>query len=160
MQTSKHSDNFLIFSIIYDGLFSQGLPKHSTVTSLLCYVTDAKQKAWLQSLTRKDNRAAFKQFFEDNHYSIFDLLTNELTSCAIPLSDFLNLVPVIQPRYYTISSSSVVFPKTVHVTFGITEKKLASGKSFMGLCSRYVVVSIKALLMHIFNHSKLLLLSM
>lgn len=61
----------------------QGLPKHSTVTQLLAYVTDVDQKNWLRKLLQKENRAQFKSFIEDNAYSIYDLLLNELSSCAV-----------------------------------------------------------------------------
>jgi NADPH-ferrihemoprotein reductase len=49
------------------------------------------------------------------------LLCNELRSCKLPLSDLLHIAPYIQPRYYTISSSSSVYPNTVHITVRLTE---------------------------------------
>jgi len=116
----------------------QGMPKFSTVSQLLPYVTDATQKAWLARLLRKENRAEFKSFIEDNARSICDLLIEELSSCAIPLSDFLHIAPFIQPRYYTISSSSSCFPKSIHITVSLTEYNLATGRPFTGLCSGFI----------------------
>lgn len=68
-----------------------------------------------------------------------DLLTNELSSCKIPFSDLLHIVPYIQPRYYTISSSSSCHPDNVHITVSITEYVLPCGqKIFTGLASGYL----------------------
>jgi NADPH-ferrihemoprotein reductase len=44
----------------------------------------------------------------------------------------------MQPRYYTISSSSSCHPDTVHITVAITRKLLGNGKIFNGLCSNYL----------------------
>ena len=53
--------------------------------------------------------------------------------------------PRLQPRYYTISSSSTVYPTTIHITLAVleTEKKVGAGAGegggvFRGLCSGYL----------------------
>jgi NADPH-ferrihemoprotein reductase len=115
------------------GSVHKALLKH-----LAAYVTDAKQTAWLQELLSKDNKAGLKRLSEEEGTTLVDLLTNELSSCKIPLSDLLHIVPFIQPRYYTISSSSSCFPDTVHITVSITEYALKSGKQFSGLTSAYL----------------------
>lgn len=116
----------------------QGPVKLSMLKHLLLYTTDAQQVAWLQSLLDKSNRTALKALHDDEAKSLVDLLTGELSSCKIPLSDFLHIVPFIQPRYYTISSSSSCFPGTVHITVSITEYDLKNGKQFTGLTSSFV----------------------
>jgi len=117
----------------------RGLPRQSNVAQLLPYVTDAKQKKWLETLLAKDSvaHAHFKQYINGNGRSLFDLLTTELSSCKIPLADMLHILPAMQPRYYTISSSSSVHPSTVHITLSVTEFALPSGRVFKGLCSAY-----------------------
>lgn len=116
----------------------QGPVKQALLKHLLPYVADAQQLAWLTDILHKDNRAALKALSEEGGKSLVDLLTNELSSCKIPLSDILHIVPFIQPRYYTISSSSSVHPDNVHVTISITEFAFKSGKHFTGLASGYV----------------------
>eukprot|EP00605_Chrysophyceae_sp_TOSAG23-4_P002699 GSChrysophyteH1.ASY1.ANO1.2976.1 assembled CDS len=95
-----------------------GSPKQSCVQQLLPYVTDDRQK-------------------KCNCKSVFSLLTAELSSAEIPLEDLLHILPSIQPRYYTISSSSSVHPQCVHITVSITEFALPSGEIFQGLTSGY-----------------------
>lgn len=115
-----------------------GMPKHSTIARLQAYVTDEKQKRWLQDLVSEENHGHFRQYVNSNGRSILDLLTNELNSCRIPLADLLHLLPAMQPRYYTISSSALVHPTNVHITVSVTEYALPSGKIFRGLTSSYL----------------------
>eukprot|EP01032_Pedospumella_encystans_P018505 gene18505-21066_t len=116
----------------------QGPVKQALLKHLIPYVTDAEQLAWLNNVLHKDNRALLKALSEEHGKNLVDLLTNELSSCKIPLSDILHIVPFIQPRYYTISSSSSVHPDNVHVTISITEFEFKNGKNFTGLTSGYV----------------------
>jgi NADPH-ferrihemoprotein reductase len=115
-----------------------GMPKHSTIARLQAYVTDEKQRNWLKDLVSEDNHGQFRQYVNSNGRSIVDLLTNELNSCRIPLADLLHLLPAMQPRYYTISSSAMVHPTNVHITVSVTEYALPSGKIFKGLASSYL----------------------
>ena len=118
-----------------------GVVKHSTLSQLLPYVTDATQKAWLRTLLAEDNRAAFKTFVVDGGKTLCHLLTNggELSSCKVPLADFFHVLPFLQPRYYTISSSSSCYPHTVHITVSITEFTVANGsRKLKGVCSGYL----------------------
>lgn len=116
----------------------QGPVKQALLKHLVPYVTDRQQSVWLMDLLNKDNRNALKKLVEEDGKSLVDLLANELSSCKIPLSDLLHIVPHIQPRYYTISSSSSCFPDVVHITVSITEYQLKHGKKFVGLTSGYL----------------------
>mmetsp|Transcript_7916 Transcript_7916/g.13118 ORF Transcript_7916/g.13118 Transcript_7916/m.13118 type:complete len:693 (+) Transcript_7916:93-2171(+) len=121
----------------------QGPMKQGLLKQLLPYVGDKQQAAWLEGMMDKDRRAEWKAFSEDNGASLCSLLTNELSSCLIPLSDLLHIVPFIQPRYYTISSSSSCFPGTVHITVSITEFGLKNGSQFTGLTSGYLKTAVE-----------------
>jgi NADPH-ferrihemoprotein reductase len=112
--------------------------RHATVSQLAPYITDAKQQAWLAELINKEKRSEFKRYIEDGTKSLIDLLTGELSSARIPLADFFHIAPAIQPRYYTISSSSSVHPDVVHITVSVTEFKRADNTVFRGLCSSYL----------------------
>ncbi len=142
MEEKKFKYNFPVPCTIRQALtcyvdFS-GSPRLTTVAQLIPDVASAQQRAWLEALVAKDAHAQFKQYMHDNGKSLFDLLTSELNSCKIPLADMLHILPSMQPRYYTISSSSSVYPKTVHLTLSITEFLLPSGRNFKGLTSSYI----------------------
>jgi NADPH-ferrihemoprotein reductase len=119
----------------------QCIPRHATVCSLLPYVTDVKQRQWLEDLTDKNNRPKFKAYIEEGGRSLSLLLGRggDLSSCRLPLADFIHITPRLQPRYYTISSSSSVHPTSIHVTVALTEKILPDGRKFQGVCSSDLV---------------------
>ena len=115
-----------------------GQPSTGVLKQLLPYVQDDKQKEWLRGFLDKDQRGAWKSFLETTGASVASLLLGELSSCRPPLADLLHILPFLQPRYYTISSSSSVHPDTVHITVSVTEFKLPSGKVFRGVASGFL----------------------
>ena len=95
---------------------------------------------WLEELVQKDHREQYKNTIENLRRHLGCILTHELTSCKIPLDVFLNICPVMQPRLFTISSSSAAQPKSPQITSGIVQEKVGEGLNFVGLCSRFVSV--------------------
>lgn len=115
----------------------QGIPRHSLMISLIPFVSDDTQRAWLENITDKSNRSLYKTTIDEAGHSLATLLcpNGPLSSCRIPLAEFLNLTPRLQPRYYTISSSSNVHPQSIHITVSLTEKTLSNGRKFVGCCT-------------------------
>jgi NADPH-ferrihemoprotein reductase len=126
----------------------QGLVRHSLLSKFIPYVKDPVQKEWLKDLLQKDKLPSYKKRVEEENITIAELFSSKLSSCKVPLEDFLHIIPHLQPRYYTISSSSSLFPKSVHITISITEKELkasadssairTSKKRFVGVCSDFL----------------------
>jgi len=48
------------------------------------------------------------------------------------------MAPALRPRFYSISSSSKVHPKAVHVTVGVVRYKTGSGREHRGVCSNFL----------------------
>jgi len=110
----------------------------STAAALLPYIKDEAQASWLTNILTPANRESFKQLVEVPRRSIISLLCKELSSAEIPLQDLLHILPYIQPRYYTISSSSSRYPSTVHITVSVMESSVENGELFRGLASSYL----------------------
>ena len=125
-------------TLLTEYLDIQGHIKHSMLKHIVSYLTDSTQKDWLVKLLHKDNKAQLKAFLEDDGKSLADLLTHELNSAKIPLADLIHIGTYLQPRYYTISSSSSVYPSMVHITISITQFALKSGRIFNGVASHYL----------------------
>ncbi len=53
--------------------------------------------------------------------------------------EFVSMMPLMKPRVFTISSSSTMFPNTVHLTISILKEKLPNGSSRTGINSQYIV---------------------
>lgn len=115
----------------------QGKLQQSTLKHLIAYVQDPSQQAWLQKIASSEHRQEYHVEIEEERKSLVDLFTNELSSIQIPLADLLHITSPIQARDYTISSSSSLFPDSVHLTVGITESVSKKGKHFVGLTSNY-----------------------
>ncbi|OLN89753.1 NADPH-cytochrome P450 reductase 2 [Colletotrichum chlorophyti] len=104
-------------------------------------------KEFLLNLGRdKDNYAGF---LASNHLTVGKLLElaakadgNEATAVwsAIPLSYLIETLPRSQPRYYSISSSSVVSPKAPSITVAVSDTPLSasSDSAIPGLTTNYL----------------------
>ena len=70
--------------------------------------------------------------------SVLDVL-DEFPSCELPFEVFLDLLPPLRPRYYSISSSPLVSRDSCSVTVGVVEGPSRSGHgTFKGICSSYL----------------------
>jgi NADPH-ferrihemoprotein reductase len=114
------------------------IPRKSALERLIPYVTDENQASWLKELVSKENREVYNHSIEEEGRTYASILSNELSSCVIPLADLFHLIPLIQPRYYTISSSSSCHPNSVHLTVSVVERKAPSGRVIKGFCSSFL----------------------
>ena len=70
--------------------------------------------------------------------SISDLL-EEFPACEIPFAVFLEIVPWMSPRYYSISSSPKVNANRCSITVSVVEGPARSGTGiYKGVCSNYL----------------------
>ncbi len=113
-------------------------PTRLLLKQLLKYCTNEKDADRLLSLS-KDLYAAQVLNVRQGLTSIM----NQLPSLKIPLSDFINCMPLIQPRLYSIASSNVVHPSKVHLAISIVDgpsKDLAIRKeNYVGFASGTVL---------------------
>ncbi|KXH38912.1 NADP/FAD dependent oxidoreductase [Colletotrichum simmondsii] len=117
------------------------------VRGLAQFAPSPASKEILLNLGRdKDNYAAF---LASNHLTIGKLLEyaakadGNATSAAwsgIPLSYLIETLPRSQPRYYSISSSSVVSPKAPSITVAVSDTPLSASPTtaIPGLTTNYL----------------------
>jgi NADPH-ferrihemoprotein reductase len=67
-----------------------------------------------------------------------DIISKLCTSVSMPLEHFVSICPRLQPRYYTISSSSSVHPDSIHATVSIMSEQREDGSTFKGVCTNYL----------------------
>ncbi|KAI5248664.1 cytochrome P450 [Aureobasidium subglaciale] len=104
------------------------------VTLLLDVCTDNETK---KELTRLSGDA-FSTEISEKRVSLLDLL-NRFPSVQLPLSAFISSLPPMRTRSYSISSSSLVNPHRVTLTFAVLHQSHMSGMGeYVGVASNYL----------------------
>src|SRR5437764_4435297 len=70
--------------------------------------------------------------------SVFDLL-EEHPACELPFHGYLEMLSLLAPRYYSISSSPSGDPQRCSATVGVVQAPASSGRgTYKGVCSNYL----------------------
>jgi cytochrome P450 / NADPH-cytochrome P450 reductase len=118
----------------------QGVAKRSDIQVLAEYTECPPEKEKLLALggDDPDGVARYRQEILEKNVSLIDLL-EEFRSCELPLNIYLELLPPLKPRYYSISSSPLVDPKKCSITVGVVDGPARSGRGrYHGVCSYYL----------------------
>jgi cytochrome P450/NADPH-cytochrome P450 reductase len=101
-----------------------------------CPVTKPKLLAYLG-----DDAAATERYRADilgKRKSVFDLL-EEHPACELPFHAYLEMLSLLAPRYYSISSSPSGDAARCSVTVGVVDAPASSGRGiYKGICSNYL----------------------
>jgi cytochrome P450 / NADPH-cytochrome P450 reductase len=101
-----------------------------------CPVTKPKLSAYVG-----DDAASAERYRSDilgKRKSVYDLL-DEHPACELPFHAYLEMLSLLAPRYYSISSSPSVDPSRCSVTVGVVEGPASSGRGiYKGICSNYL----------------------
>jgi cytochrome P450/NADPH-cytochrome P450 reductase len=101
-----------------------------------CPVTKPKLLAYVG-----DDAAATERYRSDilgKRKSVFDLL-EEHPACELPFHAYLEMLSLLAPRYYSISSSPSVDPSRCSLTAAVVEGPASSGRGlYKGICSNYL----------------------
>jgi cytochrome P450/NADPH-cytochrome P450 reductase len=95
-------------------------------------------KPQLQKLAADDDDAsAYKNEVKAKRKSVLDLL-EQYPACELPFTTYLEMLPLMTPRYYSISSSPLVSADRCSVTVGVVRGPSLSGHGdYEGVCSTY-----------------------
>jgi cytochrome P450/NADPH-cytochrome P450 reductase len=101
-----------------------------------CPVTRPKLAAYVG-----DDAAATERYRADilgRRKSVFDLL-EEYPACELPLHAYLEMLSLLAPRYYSISSSPASDASRCSVTVAVVKGPASSGRGvYKGICSNYL----------------------
>eukprot|EP00742_Colponemidia_sp_Colp-10_P004103 GILJ01004378.1.p1 GENE.GILJ01004378.1~~GILJ01004378.1.p1 ORF type:complete len:648 (+),score=114.84 GILJ01004378.1:54-1997(+) len=112
-------------------------PKKALVREIATFAKDSDEQKRLLRLTSKESEAEFQEYINESGRDLLDVL-NDYPSVEIPLEIFIQMAPRLKGRYYTISSSSLVHPSSIHVTFSIANHKRFDGCVRNGACSDHI----------------------
>ena len=112
----------------------------SDIEAMLRYTDDPEQRASLEGLigSDDDSQTRFRNEVLSRSRSLLDLL-EDYPACDMPFEVFLDRLPPLRPRYYSISSSPMVSPDMASITTGVLRGPARSGAGeFAGVCSSYL----------------------
>ena len=85
-----------------------------------------------------NDEAAYRDEVRSKRRSILDLL-EQFPACELPLPAYLEMLPLMTPRYYSISSSPLATPDRLSITVGVVRDRAYSGEGlFEGVCSTHI----------------------
>jgi len=113
-------------------------PRRSELKLLAQYAKDPLDRTALERMASKEGKVEYKNKILDNHVGIAELVARLCTSIEMPLENFVITCARLQPRFYTISSSSSVHPDTVHITVAIMKGPRKDGSEWTGVCTNHL----------------------
>jgi cytochrome P450/NADPH-cytochrome P450 reductase len=101
-----------------------------------CPVTKPKLLAYVGDDAESAER--YRSEILSKRRSVYDLL-DEFPACELPFHAYLEMLSLLAPRYYSISSSPSGDAARCSVTVGVVEGPASSGRGvYKGICSNYL----------------------
>jgi cytochrome P450/NADPH-cytochrome P450 reductase len=101
-----------------------------------CPVTKPKLMAYIGE--DADSAERYRREILSKRRSVYDLL-DEHPACELPFHVYLEMLSLLAPRYYSISSSPSLDASRCSVTVGVVEGPAASGRGvYKGICSNFL----------------------
>merc|ERR1719369_2612781 len=115
------------------------LPRTHVLKEFAEYTSDADEKAKLSLMTSNtdEGRDMYNSFIVNDCRHVTHIL-EDLPSCKPAIDHLLELLPRLQPRFYSISSSAKVHKNTVHVTAVVIEYETPTGRRNNGVCTKWM----------------------
>jgi len=111
-------------------------PRKNVIRVLARYASDPEERQRLLALSDENNPQPYTSFIKDEHRTIFCVL-NEFKSIQIPFEHFLEIIPRLAPRYYSISSSLRETPGRVHITAVVVNFVTPTKREHHGVCTNW-----------------------
>nr|QEG78946.1 CpC573 [Chrysomela populi] len=118
-------------------------PRTHVLKELAEYCSDeaAKAKLMLMSSTSPEGKALYQSWIIEDNRNIVHVI-EDTPSCQPALDHLCELLPRLQPRYYSISSSPKLYPNTVHITAVVVEYDTPTGRHNKGVATTWLKTKI------------------
>lgn len=120
--------------LLTEQLELQAVASRKDVEQLVGHTECPKSKAELEQLAG----GKYREEVFVKRVSVLDLL-ERFPACELPFASYLEMLPVLAPRYYSISSSPSQKEGVCSITVGVVDEPALSGDGrFKGVCSNYL----------------------
>jgi cytochrome P450/NADPH-cytochrome P450 reductase len=118
----------------------QDVASRAGLAAIAAHLPEGPDRDELAALAGTDDEstARYRERIAVPRRTLLDLLEDH-PECDLPFAEFLDLLPALRPRYYSISSSPTASPD-VALTVGVLEGPARSGdgSTFRGVCSGHL----------------------
>jgi cytochrome P450/NADPH-cytochrome P450 reductase len=128
--------------ILSDYVELQAVATRTQLATMAEHTRCPKTKPALEALAAepKDGADAYRTEVFAKRKSVLDLL-EQYPACELPFGVYLEMLPLLSPRYYSISSSPNAEPGRAAITVGVVEGPARSGAgTYRGCCSNHLAL--------------------
>jgi cytochrome P450/NADPH-cytochrome P450 reductase len=118
----------------------QDIASRSDIETMARHTEDPVQRAELLAMVGDDEESTrrYREQVFVPYRSQLDLL-ERFPACSLPFEEFLDMLPPLRPRYYSISSSPLAAPEVCSITTGVLQVPARGGDGeFRGVCSNHL----------------------
>lgn len=112
------------------------LIRKKTIKSLAKFASDLGEQKTLEFLASLKGKDEYRNVIEEPMITVVDLF-RKFPSVKIPIGALVQILDRIKPRFYTVASSSKIYPNSLHIAVDVARHRTSEGKIRTGLCSGY-----------------------
>lgn len=113
----------------------QAVASQNDIATMLSHTRCPNTRGQLEALANTSDSTLYRSEVFVKRKSILDLL-EEFPACELPFAIYMEMIPWMSPRYYSISSSNKAKPGQVSISVGVVEGPAYSGNGmYEGVCS-------------------------
>ncbi|GER88865.1 NADPH--cytochrome P450 reductase [Dictyobacter vulcani] len=129
-----------VYHLLGDYVELQDVATRKQIKAMADFTQCPPDKMKLQALSGDDEASIvrYKSEILAQRKSIIDLL-EDFPACELPFHVYLELLSMMRPRYYSVSSSPLQDPRRCSITVAVVDAPARSGHGqYLGVCSNYL----------------------